>query len=91
MENIENIENVKKENIQASEAQPDEPKVITELPYNYVLEGMYNNAKVLGQIVFVDENTELSNSISVIRMLTNGEKQFFKITVEETKELTIKK
>jgi hypothetical protein len=90
MENIENVEDVKAENIQASEAQPEQ-KEITELPYSYILEGMYNNAKVLGQIVFIDKNTDLSNSISVIRMLSNGEKQFFKITVEETKELTIKK
>jgi len=71
-----------------------EEKVIEALPYQFVFEGIFNNAKSLGQVVFVDEDNKdnkTSNSISIIRILSNGEKQFFKISVDETSELTIKK
>ncbi|MFM2394899.1 MAG: hypothetical protein RLZZ546_2882 [Bacteroidota bacterium] len=89
--------NLEGEDIQPINAEAEEKtqeKEITSLPYQFIFENIYENAKVLGQVVFVDSNSQedkLSNTVSVIRMLSNGEKQFFKITVEETKELTLKK
>lgn len=90
MENTEMNLQEETKNVNAEEG----TKEITAIPYQYIFENIFESAKVLGQVAFVDNNTKedsLSNTISVIRMLSNGEKQFFKITVEETKELTIKK
>ncbi len=99
--NNENYESLKDENIQTIDVESEtaqnateEEKEITALPYQFIFDGVYSNAKVLGQVVFIDKNdveSATSNTVSIIRMLSNGEKQFFKITVEETKELTIKK
>jgi hypothetical protein len=87
-----NLQESEIENVN-SEAEVKEKEVVA-IPYQYIFENILESAKVLGQVTFVDQNAEedaLSNTISVIRMLSNGKKQFFKITVEETKELTIKK
>jgi hypothetical protein len=98
MENNETYDQISDSDIQTMEptnegSAPTEEKEITALPYQFIFEGIYTNAKSLGQIVFVDNGTDNAslNTISVIRLLTSGEKQFFKITVEETKEITLKK
>ncbi len=71
-----------------------EVKEVSAIPYQFIFENIFETSKILGQIAFVDNNEKegaTSNTISIIRMLSNGEKQFFQITVEETKEITIKK
>ncbi len=81
----------KNEETQKVENAVEQPKEIGTLAYNNVLENLFVQMKSFGQIVFVDNNSESSNTISAIRMLTNGQKQFFKLTFEETNEITIKK
>jgi hypothetical protein len=87
IEQTQNNENV--ENTQDTQNVKEAP--ITPLAYKNVFENLFIQTKSLGQVVFIDNNSELSNTISIIRMLSNGQKQFFKLTLEETNEITIKK
>ena len=96
---VDNIQTIDADEIVQSQESPtpDESatdKEVTILPYQFIFDAIYTNAKSLGQVVFVDANSvegSTSNTISVIRMLSSGEKQFFTITVNENSQLTLKK
>lgn len=88
-ENVE-FEEIKSESTEQKVEQP----TISALPYDFILASIQENAKQLGQMAFLEENVienGVSNTVSVIRILSNNEKQFFRITIEEVKELTLKK
>ena len=96
---VDNIQTIDADEIVQSQESPtpDESatdKEVTILPYQFIFDAIYTNAKSLGQVVFVDANSvegSTSNTISVLRMLSRGEKQFFTITVNEKSQLTLKK
>ncbi len=67
-----------------------EEKKVTKLPFDFILEKLYETSQKFGQIIFVDENEDNSKSISIIRLLSDNSKQLFKVTLEETSELKIK-
>ena len=75
--------------IEAEEVKKEE-HVIEQLPYGDLFDTIYNLMKTTGQLVYV-EGGETSKIINVVRVLSNGEKQFFKVSVEDTDQLVLKK
>lgn len=67
-----------------------EEHVIEQLPYKDLFETIYNLMKTTGQLVYV-EGGETSKIINVVRILSNGDKQFFKVSIEDTDQLVLKK
>lgn len=87
------MENVQKLNESdfSTTTEKEQPK-IEEFPFETLLENLYGTSKSLGQLVFIDKSKDVKNAtINVMRMLTNGERQFFQINIVETDEITIKK
>ena len=85
--------------MEAKEAQVEEtatkteetPQVVEALVYDDLAKSLFETGKTLGQLVWVDKNSEKSNTIKIVRMLTSGEKQFFTITLSEVEEITMAK
>lgn len=71
-----------------------EVKEITALTFDHIFGLFGEQVKTIGQLVFVeDEATEgfESKSFNIVRALSDGSKQLFKVTVEEAKSLKITK
>lgn len=73
----------------------EQPAEIVPLAYEDVLTTVQASVKNVGQLIWLTPNNtivdgEISNTISVARMLSNGDKQLFEITVELKNELTFK-
>lgn len=82
-------------NIDTNELNAEQPTEVAPFPYDTLVISLSDFVKQLGQMQWIDDNVadaegEISKSISVVRMLTTGEKQMFKLTIEEKKELTFK-
>lgn len=73
----------------------EQPTEIGPITYEDVLTAVQGSIKNVGQLIWATPNNtmvdgEISNTISLARMLSNGEKQLFEITVEQKTELTFK-
>jgi hypothetical protein len=73
---------------------PKEPVEILEYPYEQLVIGIQEYVKNLGQMTWITDNEavegEKSKTISIARVLSNGQKQLLEITVEQKTELVFK-
>lgn len=75
------------ETTSGAEQTPD----VEALKYEDLVKSLFETAKSLGQLVWIDKNSDTSNTIKIVRMLTTGEKQFFTIALSEVEEITMAK
>jgi hypothetical protein len=83
-------DNPRKE-IKSTEKIEDVEEIIEAITYQDVLSSYAKSAQNLGQIIWVDNITEDSNKINVVRVLSDGTKQLFSLVLTEEKELLMKK
>jgi hypothetical protein len=81
---------VKAEEVQDAQNVQEVQEVLA-IDYNEILKSYADSAQNLGQIVWVDSVSEKSNKINVVRVLQDGTKQLFSITISEEEELTMNK
>jgi len=82
----------KENDVQAEEVQDvQESNEVHAIDYQDILKNYAESAQNLGQIIWVDSVSEKSNKINVVRILKDGTKQLFSLTVSEENELVMNK
>jgi hypothetical protein len=86
----EETKDVNVEEVQETQEAQEVQEVLA-VDYKNILQSYADSAQNLGQIIWVDNVSEKSNKINIVRVLSDGTKQLFSVVVSEEDELAMKK